>query len=84
VTVSLREEHGLRVFENRALRRTFGPKRDDVMAGWRKLLAKRKWNNDARDYAMGRNCSPNGDKNASRILMGRPEGNKPPGSPRRR
>jgi hypothetical protein len=25
------------VFENRALRRIFGPKRDEVMGGWRKL-----------------------------------------------
>ena len=28
--LTLREEHGLRVFENRVLRRTFGPKRDEV------------------------------------------------------
>jgi hypothetical protein len=27
----------LRVFENRALRRIFGPKREEVAAGWRKL-----------------------------------------------
>jgi hypothetical protein len=27
----LREEHRLRVFENRVLRRIFGPKRDEVM-----------------------------------------------------
>jgi hypothetical protein len=27
----------LRVFENRVLRRIFGPKRDEVMGGWRKL-----------------------------------------------
>jgi hypothetical protein len=33
----LRDEHKLRVFENRVLRRIFGPKRDDVMGGWRKL-----------------------------------------------
>jgi hypothetical protein len=33
----LREEHRLRVFENRALRRIFGPKRDKVTGGWRKL-----------------------------------------------
>jgi hypothetical protein len=31
------EEHGLRVFENRVLRRTSGPKREEVMGGWRKL-----------------------------------------------
>jgi hypothetical protein len=29
-TVTLREEHKLRVFENRALRRKFGPKREEV------------------------------------------------------
>jgi hypothetical protein len=32
-----REEHRLRVFENRMLRRIFGPKRDEVTGGWRKL-----------------------------------------------
>jgi hypothetical protein len=33
----LREEHSLRVFENRVLRRIFVPKRDEVTGGWRKL-----------------------------------------------
>jgi hypothetical protein len=33
----LREEHRLRVFENRVLRRIFGLKRDEVMGEWRKL-----------------------------------------------
>jgi len=32
----LREERRLRVFENRALRRIFGPKRDEVMGKWKK------------------------------------------------
>jgi hypothetical protein len=36
-SLTLREEHRLRVFENKVLRRTFGPKRDDVMGEWRKL-----------------------------------------------
>jgi hypothetical protein len=36
-TLTVREEHKLRVFENRVLRRIFGPKRDGVMGGWRKL-----------------------------------------------
>jgi hypothetical protein len=31
------EEHRLRVFENRVLRRIFGPKRVEVTGGWRKL-----------------------------------------------
>jgi len=34
---TLREEHRLRVFENRVLRRIFGPKRDEVMGEWRKI-----------------------------------------------
>jgi hypothetical protein len=34
---TLREEHRLRVFENRLLRRIFGLKRDEVTGGWRKL-----------------------------------------------
>jgi hypothetical protein len=33
----LREECRLRVFENRVLRRVFGPKRDEVTGEWRKL-----------------------------------------------
>jgi hypothetical protein len=36
-SLKLREEHRLRVFENRVLRRIFGPKRDDVTGDWRKL-----------------------------------------------
>jgi hypothetical protein len=33
----LREEHRLRVFDNRVLRRIFGPKRNEVTGEWRKL-----------------------------------------------
>jgi len=33
----LKEERRLRVFENRVLRRMFGPKRDEVTGEWRKL-----------------------------------------------
>jgi hypothetical protein len=35
--LTLRNEHRLWVFENRVLRRIFGPKRDEVMGEWRKL-----------------------------------------------
>jgi hypothetical protein len=33
----LREERRLRVFENRVLRRIFGPRREEVRGEWRKL-----------------------------------------------
>ena len=36
-SLTLREERRLRVFENRVLRRVFGPKRDEVTGEWRKL-----------------------------------------------
>jgi hypothetical protein len=34
---TLREERRLKVFENRVLRRIFGPKRDEVIGSWRKV-----------------------------------------------
>ena len=36
-SLTLREERRLRVFENRVLRRVFGPKRDEVTGEWRKM-----------------------------------------------
>jgi hypothetical protein len=36
-SLTLREEHRLRVFENRVLRKIFGPKRDDVTEEWKRL-----------------------------------------------
>jgi hypothetical protein len=36
-SLALREEHRLRVFENRVLRKIFGPKRDVVTGEWRKM-----------------------------------------------
>jgi len=36
-SLSLRDEHRLRVFENTVLRRIFGPERDEVTGEWRKL-----------------------------------------------
>jgi hypothetical protein len=46
----LREEHRLRVFENRVLGRIFGPKRDEVTGEWRKLH---------NEELLDRYCSPN-------------------------
>jgi len=37
LSFTLREEHRLRVFENRVLRRIFGPMRNQVTEEWRKL-----------------------------------------------
>jgi hypothetical protein len=36
-SLTLREEHRLRVFEKGVLRRIFAPKRDEVLGDWRKL-----------------------------------------------
>jgi hypothetical protein len=36
-SVTLREEHRLRVFENRVLRGIFAPKRDELTGEWRRL-----------------------------------------------
>jgi hypothetical protein len=35
--LTLREKHGLRVFENRVLRRISGPKKNEIIGDWRKL-----------------------------------------------
>jgi hypothetical protein len=37
--MTLREEHRLRLFGSRVLRRIFGPKRDEVTGGWKELHA---------------------------------------------
>jgi hypothetical protein len=37
-SLTLREEHKLRVFENRVLRTIFGPKRDEVLGDWRNCI----------------------------------------------
>jgi hypothetical protein len=38
-SVAVREEHRLRVFENRVLRGIFGPKREEVTGEWRKVCS---------------------------------------------
>jgi hypothetical protein len=36
-SLSLKEKHRLRLFDNRMLRRIFGPKRDEIRGGWKTL-----------------------------------------------
>jgi hypothetical protein len=85
----------LRVFENTVLRRIFGPKRDEVTGGWRKL------HNDelhglysspsivsvikARRMRWVGHVARMGEvRGAYNILVGRPEGRRPLGRPKRR
>jgi hypothetical protein len=83
--LTLRDEHRLRMFENRVLRRIFGPKRDEVTGGWRKLLNEElhKLNYSrsiiriikSRRMRWAGHVARMGEKrNAKRILVGRPEG----------
>jgi hypothetical protein len=82
-SLALGEEHRLRVFENRVLRRIFGRKRDEVTGGSRKLhneerltctLRQYNKNDRVKEDEMGRACSTNGAKrNAYRILVGTPD-----------
>jgi hypothetical protein len=82
------------VFENRVLRRIFGPMRDEVMGEWRKLR-----NEELRDlYSSpsiirkiksrrmiwaGHVARMGEKRNAYRVLVGKPEGKRPLGRPRR-
>jgi hypothetical protein len=95
VPPNIREEERLRVFENRLMRRIFGPKRDELTGDWRKLH-----NEELRNLY----SSPNiirmiksrimrwaghvagiGEKrNTHRILVGKQEGKRPLGRRRRR
>ncbi|KAJ4448971.1 hypothetical protein ANN_00363 [Periplaneta americana] len=94
-TLTLREEHRLRVFENKVLRKIFGAKRDEVTGEWRKL-------HNAELHALysspdiirniksrrlrwaGHVARMGESRNAYRVLVGRPEGKRPLGRPRRK
>jgi hypothetical protein len=93
LSLTLKEEHRSRVFENRVLRRIFGPKRDEMTGGWRKL------HNEelhglysspsnvrvikARRMRWAGHVSRMGEvRGAYNISVGRPEGRRPLGRPR--
>jgi hypothetical protein len=92
---SSREEHRLRVFENRVHRRIFGPKRDEVTGVWRKLHKEELHGLysspsivrviKARRMRWAVHVARIGEvRDAYNILVGRPEGRRPLGRPGRR
>jgi hypothetical protein len=94
-SLTLREERRLRVFNNRVLRRVFGPKRDEVTGEWRKLH-KEELNDlyslpnivrvvkSRRMRWTGHVVRMGEDRGVHRVLEGKPEGKRPFGRPRRR
>ncbi|KAJ4445591.1 hypothetical protein ANN_12272 [Periplaneta americana] len=94
-TLTLREEHRLRVFENKVLRKIFGAKRDEVTGEWRKLHNTElhalysspdiiRNSIKSRHLRWARHVARMGEsRNAYRVLVGRPEGKRPSGRPRR-
>jgi hypothetical protein len=83
------------VFENRVLRRIFGPKRDGLTGGWRKLHNE-ELHNLYSSPSIIRIIKPKRmrwaehvermeeKRNVYRLLVGKPEGKRPLGRPRRR
>ena len=94
-SLTLREERRLRVFENKVLRKVFGPKRDEV-TGERRKLHNKELNdlyslpnivrvvNSRRMRWAGHVARMGEDRGVQRVLVGKPEGKKPLGRPRRR
>jgi hypothetical protein len=94
-SVTLREEHRLRVFENRVLRRIFGPRRDEVLGEWRKLHSGEPHNlysssdiirqiKSRRMRWAGNVARIEEERNVYRVLVGKPKGKGPLEGPRHR
>jgi hypothetical protein len=92
LSLTIREEHKLRVSENRVLR-IFGAKRDGVTGGWRKLYNEELHNLysspiiirilKSRRMRWAGHVARIGEKrNVYRLLVGKPEGKRPLGRPR--
>jgi hypothetical protein len=91
----LRGQHRLRVFENRVVRRLFGPKRDEVTGEWRKLHNEKLRNlystpDIIRQIKSRRMrwavhvASMGEDREVYKVMVGKPEGKRSLGRPRRR
>jgi hypothetical protein len=87
--LTLKEQHRLRVFENRVLRRIFGPKRDEVTGEWRKLHNEElhilysspniiRQTKSRRMRWVG-HVACMGERNVYRVLIGKPKGKRPTG-----
>jgi hypothetical protein len=94
-SLMLREEHRLTVFENRVLRRIFGPKRDEVTGEWRKLHNEELHNlyssadiirqvKSRRMRWAGHLARMGEEIKVYKVLVGKPDGKRPLGRPRRK
>jgi hypothetical protein len=94
-SLTLREEHRLRLLENRVLKRIFGPKKEEVIGEWRRLHNEELndlysspniiWVTKSRRMRWAGHVARMGEgRGAYRILMGRPEGRRQLGRPRHR
>ena len=94
-SLTLRKERRLRVFENRVLRRVFGPKRNEVTGEWRKMhneklndlysLPSIVWVVKSRQMRWAGHVVCMGeDRGVQRVLVGKPEGKRPLGRSRHR
>ena len=91
-SLTLREERRLRVFENRVLR-IFGPRRDEVTGEWRKLHNEELSNLycspnivrviKSRRMRWAGHVARMAKRGIYRVLVGKPEGKRPLGRPRR-
>ena len=89
-SLTLREERRLRVFENMVVS-IFGPKREAVTEEWRKVMRslmiciphQYSSGDQIEKNEMSGTCSTyGGRRGVYRVLMGKPEGNRPTGRPR--
>jgi hypothetical protein len=94
-SLTLREEHRLRVFENKVLRRIFGSKMDEETGGWRKLHSEELHNlyslpsiirifKSSRMMWAGHVAHIGEKRNVYRLLVRNPEGKRPLGRRRHR